>query len=165
VLALDFYPQLGARTLNLLRCSESTESIGNAILRWNAVELEEAAAEAGLVMAMVRTNEEFCHELQYAELLSKMPLIIVEKIGESEPVPLKASGNLPLAGIRALGMGHVNRGGRDGQRRGPLRRGRAQHLEPARFGDRSLRMRCPGWHAFNDTRRLERRSCSLQSAA
>jgi len=30
----------------------SAESIGNAILRWNAVELEEAAAEAGLVMAM-----------------------------------------------------------------------------------------------------------------
>jgi hypothetical protein len=112
VLALDFYPQLRARTLNLLRCSESTESIGNAILRWNAVEL----AEAGLVMAMVRTNEEFRHELQYTEVLSKMPLITVEKIGESEPVPLKTGGNLPLAGIRALGMGHVIAGaamGRD----------------------------------------------------
>jgi hypothetical protein len=44
VLGLDFYPQLRARTLNLLRCSESPESIGNAILRWKALELEEAAA-------------------------------------------------------------------------------------------------------------------------
>src|SRR6266550_492430 len=50
VVALDFYPQLRARTLNFLRCSESTESIGNAILKWNAAELEAAAAEAGLVM-------------------------------------------------------------------------------------------------------------------
>jgi len=45
-----------------------------------------------------------------------MPLITVEKIGESDPVPLKASDNLPLAGVCALGMGHVIAGagiGRD----------------------------------------------------
>jgi hypothetical protein len=148
VLALDFYLQLRAGTLNLLRCSESIESIGNAILRWNAVELEEAAAEAGLVMVMVSTNGKFRHELQYAEVLSRMPLITVEKIGESEPVPLKASGNLPLAGIRALGMGHVNRGGPRWVETWPSTGGRAQHLETARVRDRSLQMGCPGWHAF-----------------
>ena len=116
MVALDFYPQLRARTLNFLRCSESTESISNAILKWNAAKLEAAAAEAGLVMAMVRTNEEFRHELQYRAVLSEMPLITVEKIGDSKPVPLKASGDLPLAGIRAFGMGHVIAGagmGRD----------------------------------------------------
>jgi len=116
VVALDFYPQLRARTLNFLRCSESTESINNAILKWDAMELEEAAAEQGLVLAMVRTNEEVRRELQYTEVLSRMPLITVEKIGESEPVPLNTSGNLPLAGIRAFGMGHVIAGaamGRD----------------------------------------------------
>src|SRR5256886_10267558 len=71
----------------------------------------------GLVLAMVRTNEEFRREPQYTDVLSKMPLITVEKIGESDPVPLKANGdNLPLAGVRALGMGHVIAGaaiGRD----------------------------------------------------
>jgi crotonobetainyl-CoA:carnitine CoA-transferase CaiB-like acyl-CoA transferase len=115
VIALDFYPQLRARTLNFLRCSENSESINNAIRKWNAVELEEAAADAGLVMAMVRTNEEFRRELQYTEVLSKMPLITVEKIGDSEPVPLKASSNLPLEGIHALGMGHVIAGGAIGR--------------------------------------------------
>jgi hypothetical protein len=75
------------------------------------VELEQAAAAEGLVLGMVRTNEEFRREPQYTQVLSKMPLITVEKIGESEPVPLKASGNLPLFGIRALGMGHVIAGG------------------------------------------------------
>src|SRR6267154_790155 len=97
VMALDFYPQLRARTLSFLRCSENIESIQNAILKWKAEELEEAAAEQGLVLAMVRSNDEFRRELQYTEVLSKMPLITVEKIGESEPAPLKPSGNLPLA--------------------------------------------------------------------
>src|SRR6201993_394409 len=116
VVALDIYPQLLVRTLDFLRCSPSTESINNAIRKWDAVELEQAAAAEGLVLAMIRTNEEFRREPQYTQVLSKMPLITVEKIGESDPVPLKASGNLPLSGIRALGMGHVIAGaamGRD----------------------------------------------------
>ena len=115
VVALDFYPQLYMRTLNFLRCSPSVESINNAILKWNALELEEAAAAEGLVFGMVRTNEEFRREPQYLQVLSKMPLITVEKIGESDPVPLKANGNLPLSGIRALGMGHVIAGGAMGR--------------------------------------------------
>ena len=115
VVALDIYPQLLVRTLDFLRCSPSTESINNAILKWDAAELEQAAAAEGLVLAMVRTTEEFLREAQYKQVLSKMPLITVEKIGESDPVPLKASGNLPLYGIRALGMGHVIAGGAMGR--------------------------------------------------
>jgi crotonobetainyl-CoA:carnitine CoA-transferase CaiB-like acyl-CoA transferase len=115
VVALDFYPQLFVRTLDFLRCSPSTESINNAILKWDAAELEQAAAAEGLVLAMVRTNEELRREPQYTQVLSKMPLITVEKIGESDPVPLKASGNLPLSGIRAFGMGHVIAGGAMGR--------------------------------------------------
>src|SRR3984885_701617 len=84
VVPLDFYPRLRTRTLKLLRCGESVGYIQKAILQWRADELESAAAEAGVVMAMVRTNEEFRKELQYTEVLAKMPLITVEKIGESE---------------------------------------------------------------------------------
>jgi crotonobetainyl-CoA:carnitine CoA-transferase CaiB-like acyl-CoA transferase len=115
VVALDFYPQLFVRTLNFLRCSPSTESIDSAILKWDGVELEQAAAAEGLVLGMVRTNEEFRREPQYIQVLSKLPLITVQKIGESDPVPLKASGNFPLAGIRAFGMGHVIAGGAMGR--------------------------------------------------
>jgi hypothetical protein len=75
IVTLNIYPGLQSRALNFLRCSNSTESIGNAILQWRAEELEAAAAEAGLVFGMVRTNEEFRKELQYTEVLSKMPLI------------------------------------------------------------------------------------------
>src|SRR3984893_6344953 len=115
VVPLDFYPKLRARTLKLLRCSEIVESIQNAILQWRAEELESAAAEAGVVMATVRTFEEFRRELKYTEVLAHMPLITVEKIGESEPVPLKPGGKIPLEGIRALGMGHVIAGGAIGR--------------------------------------------------
>src|SRR5256714_1701846 len=121
VLALDIYPQLLVRTLEFLGCSPSTKSINDAILKWNAVELEEAAAAEGLVLAIVRTNEEFRREPQYTDVLSKMPLITVEKIGERDPVPVKASDNLPLAGVRALGMGHVIAGAGMGGDKAPYR--------------------------------------------
>src|SRR6202795_2486068 len=54
VMALNFYPQLNRRTLNFLRCSQSPESINNAILQWRADDLETAAAEQGLVLAKVQ---------------------------------------------------------------------------------------------------------------
>ena len=116
VVALNIYPRLAARALSLIRSSASVESVRNAILQWRAEELEDAAAEAGLPIAMVRTFEEFRKESQYADVLSTMPLISVEKIGESEPIPFTKDGKSPLEGIRAFGMGHVIAGagmGRD----------------------------------------------------
>ena len=51
MVALDFYPGIRARTLNFLGASESNESINKAIGKWDALELENAAAEEGLVRA------------------------------------------------------------------------------------------------------------------
>src|SRR6516162_6741259 len=116
VVALNIYPKSGARALSFLRCGVSVESLNNAILQWKADDLENAASEAGLVFAKVRTFEEFRKEAQYTEVLSKMSLISVEKIGESEPILFKKDGKSPLDGIRAFGMGHVIAGagmGRD----------------------------------------------------
>jgi hypothetical protein len=56
VVALDIYPELLVRTLDFLDCSPSTESINKAIRSWDAVELEQAAAAEGLVLAMIRTK-------------------------------------------------------------------------------------------------------------
>src|SRR6185437_14911928 len=53
VVTLDIYPQILVRTLNFLGCSPNQESINNAIRKWDAVELENAAAAEGLVLAMV----------------------------------------------------------------------------------------------------------------
>jgi crotonobetainyl-CoA:carnitine CoA-transferase CaiB-like acyl-CoA transferase len=116
VMPLNIYPQNRARATTLLRCDDSVSAVQNAMLQWRAIELETAAAEVGLPFWMLRTTEEFMEELQYTEVLSREPLIKVEKIGESDPVPFKRGGKTPLDGVRALGMGHVIAGsgiGRD----------------------------------------------------
>jgi crotonobetainyl-CoA:carnitine CoA-transferase CaiB-like acyl-CoA transferase len=116
VVPLNLYPKLAARALSLLKCGASPEAVRNAIRQWRADDLEKAAAEAGIVVAKVRTFDEFRQELQYIDVLSRMPLIRVEKIGESEPVPFRKGAKSPLDGIRAFGMGHVIAGagiGRD----------------------------------------------------
>ena len=48
VVAINIYPKLAARALNLLRCGANADSVRNAILQWRADDLENAAAEAGL---------------------------------------------------------------------------------------------------------------------
>ena len=116
IMPANIYPRLRARATTLLRCDDSVNAVQNAILQWRADELETAAAVAGLPFAMLRTTEEFMKEIQYTEALSKEPLIRVEKIGESDPVPFKSGGKNPLDDVRALGMGHVIAGagiGRD----------------------------------------------------
>jgi crotonobetainyl-CoA:carnitine CoA-transferase CaiB-like acyl-CoA transferase len=116
IVALNIYPKSGARALKFLKSGVSVESLNNAIAQWNADDLESAASDEGLVFAKVRTFEEFRKEPQYTEVIAGMPLISVEKIGESEPVPFKKSAVSPLDGIRAFGMGHVIAGsamGRD----------------------------------------------------
>ena len=116
VVTLNFYPESHQRALNFFRCSDSVEALQNSILQWRADDLETAAAEEGLVLAKVRTFEELREERQYTEVLAKMPLISVEKIGASEPIPFNEDAKSPLDGIRALGMSHVIAGaaiGRD----------------------------------------------------
>jgi crotonobetainyl-CoA:carnitine CoA-transferase CaiB-like acyl-CoA transferase len=116
VVALNIYPKLAARTLSLLKCNASAEAVQTAIRQWRADDLENAGAEAGVVMGKVRTFEEFRKEPQYTDVLSRMPLIRVEKIGDSEPMPFRKDAKSPLDGVRALGMGHVIAGagmGRD----------------------------------------------------
>lgn len=116
VVALNIYPGLHSKALNLLKCSDSPAAISAAIAQWNADDLEQAAAEAGIVIAKVRSLPEFMAEAQYRDVLAEMPLISIEKIGETEPIPFTAGAKMPLDGIRALGMGHVIAGaglGRD----------------------------------------------------
>jgi len=106
VLALNIYPRLKTAALKLLRCYDDPQSVANAIRQWKAEDLEQAAEEHGLQATMVRTIEEYRREAQF-QIVARLPLIEVEKIGDSAPEPLPWNGNSPLDGIRALGLGHV----------------------------------------------------------
>src|SRR6516164_8311648 len=99
VVALNIYPKLTARALSLLKSSTSAEAVQKAIRKWRADDLENAGAEAGVVMAKVRTFEEFQKEPQYTDVLSRMPLIKVEKIGDSDPIPFRKDAKAPLDGV------------------------------------------------------------------
>ncbi|MFI5586170.1 CoA transferase [Amycolatopsis sp. NPDC051758] len=107
VMPLNIYPKLKSRTLKLLRTYDDATALAGAIARWDAAELEEAGADAGIVMPMVRSTEEFLETRQYRDVLAGLPLIEIEKIGDSAPEPLPAGAAQPLDGIRALGLGHV----------------------------------------------------------
>ncbi|NEB94880.1 CoA transferase [Streptomyces bauhiniae] len=116
VVPLNVYPGLRSRALALLNCPDSSEAVNSAIAEWDADDLEEAAAEAGVVVAKVRSSEQFLTEAQYTEVLADLPLIDIEKISDSEPAPLSNGVKQPLDGVRALGMSHVIAGsgiGRD----------------------------------------------------
>jgi crotonobetainyl-CoA:carnitine CoA-transferase CaiB-like acyl-CoA transferase len=108
VMPLNPYPRLRVSTNRLLGCSDNAASVARAIRKWKALDLEEAGAEMGVVMPMVRTIEEFVKEPQY-DVLAKTGLVEIEKIADSDPIPLPKRGPnpLPLEGFRALGMARV----------------------------------------------------------
>jgi crotonobetainyl-CoA:carnitine CoA-transferase CaiB-like acyl-CoA transferase len=102
----NIYPRTRTSALAFLDCSDSHEAIGRKIAKWNARELEDRANELGIQATMVRTADEFLAEEQFGHIAA-MPLVEVEKIGDSDPVPFAPNPKTPLDGLRALGVGHV----------------------------------------------------------
>ncbi|TWI97552.1 CoA transferase family III [Mucilaginibacter frigoritolerans] len=114
VMPLDFYNRLRISTLKFLNVPEDKDAIAGAILKWNSDELEEKANAEGLVLTKLRSVQEFLATAQF-EVLEKLSIIQIEKIGESDPVPFTSDPSTPLEGIRALGMGHVIAGAGTGR--------------------------------------------------
>lgn len=110
VLPQGHYPKQRVETLKLLATYDDPAAIAAAVRGRSAADLEEAGAAVGVVMPMLRTTEEFLVLPQYTDVLAAMPLIELEKIGDSDPEPFGA-GDQPLSGIRALGLSHVIAGG------------------------------------------------------
>ncbi|CAN5545944.1 CoA transferase [soil metagenome] len=106
VLPANIYPGLKSRMLQVLGCADDADSIARAIRRHTAAELEELGERHGIVLATVRTVEEFVATDAFEHLAAR-PLIEIEKVGDSDPEPFGSFGTAPLSGIRALGMGHV----------------------------------------------------------
>ena len=94
--------------MRLCRCwvsKEDAEAVRQAVSRWDALELEEAIITARGAGGMVRSMDEWAQHPQSAAVAS-LPLIEIEKIGDSPPVPLP-EGSRPLSGVRVLDMTRV----------------------------------------------------------
>jgi crotonobetainyl-CoA:carnitine CoA-transferase CaiB-like acyl-CoA transferase len=99
------YPGLLNNMASFLRCGPDHDQIAEAVSKWNAEELDEAAAAAGLVFAIVRTPEEWLAHPQGKQLADR-PLVEIVKIGDSDPEPFAPAAR-PLSGLRVLAATHV----------------------------------------------------------
>jgi crotonobetainyl-CoA:carnitine CoA-transferase CaiB-like acyl-CoA transferase len=105
VILTSLYAANTLRTCALLDCGVTPRQLESATRKWDAVDLENAAQHAGVPITICRTREEYQQTAQYKQHKA-LPLIQIEKIGDSDPEPLPA-GERPLSGLRVLGMVHV----------------------------------------------------------
>jgi hypothetical protein len=106
IFILGLFPNLRDGLLTLLNCAHSKTAIGESIAKWNAQELEDALAEYGLSGGMLRTEDEWRAHPQ-GKSLSKLPVVDVVKIGESESELNINDKKRPLSGIRVIDLTRV----------------------------------------------------------
>ena len=99
------FPNHRDAALSVLGVEEDAEAVRQAVSRWDALELEEAIITARGAGGMVRSMDEWAQHPQSAAVAS-LPLIEIEKIGDSPPVSLP-EGSRPLSGVRVLDMTRV----------------------------------------------------------
>lgn len=100
------FPASAAKLHQLLGSPVDTAAVAATVSTWNALDLENAIAEAGVCGAMVRTPEEWDGSEQ-GQVLATRPVVEVVKIAEGPPMPLPIGGDQPLAGVRALDLTRV----------------------------------------------------------
>ncbi|HLJ00768.1 MAG TPA: CoA transferase, partial [Bradyrhizobium sp.] len=88
-----------------LDCKAERADVQAALMRWDAESFETAAYEAGGVVAMMRSHDEWS-ALPQAKRLAALPVIEIEKIGEAAPKPWP-QGTRPLAGLRVFDLSRV----------------------------------------------------------
>ena len=99
------FPNHRDAALGVLGVPEDREAVRRAVAEWDALELEEAIIAANGAGGMVRSMEEWAMHPQSAAVAS-LPLLEIEKIGDSPPEPLP-DGDRPLSGIRVLDLTRV----------------------------------------------------------
>ena len=75
-------------------------------MQWDADALELAVREESGAIGVVRSPAEWLAHPVGRRLAAK-PVVEVQKIGESDPIPLPDGGDMPLSGIRVLDCTHV----------------------------------------------------------
>ncbi|SDC18336.1 Crotonobetainyl-CoA:carnitine CoA-transferase CaiB [Cupriavidus sp. YR651] len=103
------FPHHRDGVLRILHCAHDKEAVRAALGKWEAEAFEATASEAGLVVAAMRTFDEWQAHPQ-AEAIRALPPVTIEKIGEAPPEPLPALpahaelnvDARPLTGVRVL---------------------------------------------------------------
>ena len=99
------FPHHRDAVCHVLNCAAERDKVQAALMQWEAEAFETAAYEAGGVVAMMRSYDDWSSTPQ-AETLAALPVITIEKIGEAEPKPWP-KGDRPLSGLRVLDLSRV----------------------------------------------------------
>ena len=91
--------------LALLRCDHDPRAVQLTLKGWKAEKLEDAAAEAGLVVTACRSFAEWDAHPQGAAT-AKLPLFTIEQIGDALAKPLPTA-ERPLSGIKVLDLTRI----------------------------------------------------------
>ena len=99
-------PNLKERMCRVLGLTDPTpQSVGKAVAKWKALDLEAAIDENRVCGGMVRSNAEWL-ATPHGQVLAQKPIVEVIKIADGEPEPLPA-GDRPLSGIRVLDLTRI----------------------------------------------------------
>ena len=99
------FPHHRDGVLKLLQCGYDKTAVTQALRGWKAFDVEQAAADAGLVVAAMRSFAEWDAHPQGAAI-KRLPLMSIERIGDA-PAPAWPPGDRPLAGIKVLDLTRI----------------------------------------------------------
>lgn len=101
------FPHHRDGVLRLLRCDDTREAAAAALRTWRAEAFEQAAADAGLVVAMMRSFAEWDAHPQ-GRAVPARPLVSIMRIGDAPPRPLPPPrAPRPLDGVRVLDLTRI----------------------------------------------------------
>lgn len=100
------YPQHFNKFLAIIEAGPDLQQIAAGVRRFDAAELEARVGEAGAIMGIHRTREEWLAHPQ-GQAIAGIPPVEIVKIGESEPVRFAPDPAAPLSGLRVLSNSHV----------------------------------------------------------
>ncbi|TWT13965.1 CoA transferase [Reyranella sp. CPCC 100927] len=100
------FPHHRDGVLKLLDCAHDRDAVAKALSGWKAEAFEQAAADAGLVVAMMRSPAEWDAHPQ-GQALADLPLMRVEKIGDAPAGELPGDPQQPLSGVRVLDLTRI----------------------------------------------------------
>lgn len=100
------FPPSAAKLHALMGSPDDAAAVAATCLTWDALDLENAIAEAGVCGAMVRSPEEW-DACEQGRVLAGRPVVEVTRIADGPPLPLPPGGEAPLSGVRALDLTRV----------------------------------------------------------
>ncbi|MDX1401923.1 MAG: CoA transferase [Kiloniellales bacterium] len=100
------FPHHRDGVLKLLDCGNDRTAVAAALLNWSAEAFEAEAARRGLVVAMMRSFEEWDNHPQ-GQTVAKMPPVIIEKLEDNAPEQLPDRNERPLGGLRVLDLSRI----------------------------------------------------------